>query len=96
MYMSEEIVGIAELRQNLSRHLRRVRAGHRIVVTDHNRPVATLGPPPGSESAVERLIAEGRLAAPLLTGALPPPVPLKGARSNVASKALEQMRADGF
>lgn len=66
MYM-DETVGIAELRQNLSRHLRRVRAGERLVVTDRNRPVATLGPPPGTEDAYERLTAEGEL--------IPPPEP---------------------
>lgn len=54
-----ETVGIAELRQNLSKHLRRVAAGERLVVTDRNRPVATLGPPPGAEDPYERLIAEG-------------------------------------
>ena len=45
LYMSET-VGVAELRQNLSRYLRRVEQGERLVVTDHNRPVAELGPPP--------------------------------------------------
>jgi prevent-host-death family protein len=60
MYMTET-VGIAELRQNLSRHLQRVRAGERLVVTDRNRPVATLGPPPGTEDAYERLTAEAQL-----------------------------------
>jgi prevent-host-death family protein len=42
MYMST--VGIAELRQNLSSYLRRVEAGERLTVTDHNRPVAELVP----------------------------------------------------
>ncbi len=39
-------VGIAELRQNLSKYLERVAQGERLVVTDRNRPVAELGPPP--------------------------------------------------
>lgn len=39
-------VGIAELRQNLSVYLRRVQAGERLTVTDHNRPVAELVPLP--------------------------------------------------
>jgi prevent-host-death family protein len=41
--MSEE-VGIRELRQNLSVYLRRVAEGERFTITDHNRPVASLGP----------------------------------------------------
>jgi prevent-host-death family protein len=43
MYMTT--VGVAELRQNLSKYLRRVARGERLVVTDRNRPVAELGPP---------------------------------------------------
>lgn len=43
MYMNTVEVG--ELRQNLSRYLRRVERGERLVVTDRNRPVAELGPP---------------------------------------------------
>ena len=43
MYMTET-VGIAELRQNLSRYLRRVQNGKRLLVTDRNRTVAKLGP----------------------------------------------------
>jgi antitoxin (DNA-binding transcriptional repressor) of toxin-antitoxin stability system len=31
-------VGVAELRQNLSRYLRMVERGERLVVTDRNRP----------------------------------------------------------
>ena len=39
MYMSNT-VGIAEWCQNLSRYLRRVENGERLLVTDRNRPVA--------------------------------------------------------
>ncbi len=37
-------VGVAELKNNLSRHLRLVEAGESIEVTDHDRPVARLVP----------------------------------------------------
>jgi prevent-host-death family protein len=37
-------VGVRELRQNLSVYLRRVKAGERLVVTEHNVPVADLVP----------------------------------------------------
>jgi prevent-host-death family protein len=61
MYMSKELkrVGIAELRQNLSRFLKLVADGDRIVVTDHNKPVAEIGPPTSGMTKFERLIAQG-------------------------------------
>ena len=55
-------VGVAELRQNLSRYLRLVEQGERLVVTERNRPVAELGPPPSTGEALDRLIAEGRVS----------------------------------
>ncbi|TVQ38460.1 MAG: type II toxin-antitoxin system prevent-host-death family antitoxin [Spirochaetaceae bacterium] len=39
-------IGIAELKAHLSRELRRVAAGHTVVVTDHARAVALLSPLP--------------------------------------------------
>jgi prevent-host-death family protein len=62
MYMSDS-VGVAELRQNLSKYLRRVARGERLVVTDRNRPVAELGPV-SAGGALDRLIAEGKVAPP--------------------------------
>ena len=37
-------VGVADLKNNLSRHLRLVEAGEVIEVTDHDRPIARLVP----------------------------------------------------
>ena len=37
-------VGVAELKNNLSRHLRLVESGEVIEITDHDRPVARLVP----------------------------------------------------
>src|SRR3954447_18790243 len=54
-------VGVRELRQNLSRYLRLVAEGERFEVTEHNLPVAVLGPLPGHSSPLARLIAGGRL-----------------------------------
>jgi prevent-host-death family protein len=73
MYMNGT-VGIAELRQNLSKHLERVKAGERLIVTDRNRPVAMLTPPPPTGSATDRLVAEG-LARPPLSSRPPAPEP---------------------
>ena len=83
-------VGVAELRQNLSRYLRRVGKGERLVVTHRNRPVAVLGPLPGSGRGLDRLIAEGRGRSPSRRG-LPPPIALDGDPYAV-SHALEEIR----
>jgi prevent-host-death family protein len=91
MYMSE-MVGIAELRQNLSIYLRRVKEGERLVVTDRNRPVAELGPAPSTGPDLDRLIAEGRVSAPDRSG-LPKPLELKG-DPKALSQALDDIRGE--
>jgi prevent-host-death family protein len=87
-----ETVGVAELRQNLSRYLRRVERGERLVVTDRNRPVAELGPPPSAGGKLDRLIAEGRVSRPLRRG-LPEPLQLDG-DPRALSRALDAIRGD--
>lgn len=60
--MSEiETIGARELRQNLSEYLRRVANGESFRVSDRGRGVAFLSPLPERSSAVERLLAAGRL-----------------------------------
>jgi len=61
-YMGDlERVGIRELRQNLTRYLRRVAEGRTLRVTDRGRPVALLGPLPEESDALGRAVAAGRL-----------------------------------
>jgi prevent-host-death family protein len=91
MYMSRS-VGVAELRQNLSRYLREVEGGERLLVTDRNRPVAELGPPPSAGSALDRLIADGRVARPARRG-LPAPLVLDG-DPHALSRALDEIRGE--
>lgn len=91
MYM-DNTVGIAELRQNLSLYLRRVEAGERLLVTDRNRPVAELGPAPSSGEALDRLIAEGRVARPMRRG-LPLPLRMDG-DPHALSRALDEIRGE--
>lgn len=85
-------VGIAELRQNLSRYLARVAEGERLVVTDRNRPVAELGPPPTTGAALDRLIAAGRVQRPIRHG-LPEPLELSG-DPHALSRALDDVRGE--
>ena len=91
MYM-HETVGVAQLRQNLSRYLRRVERGERLVVTDRNRPVAELGPPPSGGRELDRLIAEGRVSRPTRRG-LPRPLRLEG-DPYALSRALDEIRGE--
>jgi prevent-host-death family protein len=90
MYMTT--VGVAELRQNLSRYLRLVEQGERLVVTERNRPVAELGPPPTTGETLDRLIAEGRVSRPTRRS-LPAPLRLDG-DPLALSHALNDIRGD--
>jgi prevent-host-death family protein len=90
MYMT--VVGVAELRQNLSKYLRLVASGERLVVTERNQPVAELGPPPSTGQALDRLIAEGRLARPLRTR-VPEPLRLTG-DPRALSRAIDEIRGE--
>jgi prevent-host-death family protein len=91
MYMSQS-VGVAELRRNLSVYLRRVSQGERLVVTDRNRPVAELGPPPTTGPDLDRLIAAGRVSRPVRSS-LPEPLELAG-DPRALSRALDDVRGD--
>jgi prevent-host-death family protein len=84
--MEERRVGIRELRQNLSKYLRRVERGERLEVTEHGRPVAVLAPIGEPEGPLARLMAAGRVAPPRtdLLELLPP----RGRISTRTSEAL--------
>lgn len=60
-----DTVGIRDLKAHLSRHLKRVRAGTRLTVTERGRTIATINPVETAEQPVEvewarRMVAEGR------------------------------------
>lgn len=86
-------IGIRELRQQASRHLRAVQAGETIQVTDRGKPVAMIVPVKPQEDVLARLEAQGRLRrgkGDLLK--LKPLKPKKGVP--LPSEILAQMRAD--
>jgi antitoxin (DNA-binding transcriptional repressor) of toxin-antitoxin stability system len=65
--------GICELKNNLSRYIRRVEAGSRVRVTAHGRVVAELIPSVGDHqrgrtSEFDRLIASGVITPPVEDG----------------------------
>jgi len=64
--------GIRELKNGLSRYIRRVEAGERIAITMHGRIVAELVPPGSGVSngrrGLEKLVAEGVVRPPIEPG----------------------------
>jgi len=65
--------GIRELKDNLSRFIRRIEAGERIAITAHGRVVAELVPPDtktqsGGASHFDELVARGVIRPPLEPG----------------------------
>jgi prevent-host-death family protein len=85
-------VGVRELRQNLSRYLRRVLRGETLEVTDRGRPVAVLAPLPPPSGPLERLLTSRQAVRPErdLLELLPP----KGQVSSRLSRALSEERAE--
>lgn len=77
-------VGIRELRADLSRWVKRARAGEEIVVTDRGTPVARLVSVDG-ERKIDRLIREGvvRPAPRPWKGPLPEPIQGAGPVSDI-------------
>jgi prevent-host-death family protein len=57
-----QTVGIRELKTHLSHHLKRVRSGTHLLVTERGRSIATISPveAPADVSWVNQLVAEGR------------------------------------
>lgn len=57
-----ETVGIRELKTHLSRHLKRVRSGARLLVTERGRSIATINPVEATADVdwAHQFVAEGR------------------------------------
>ena len=93
--MSAQQVGVREIRQNLSKYLKRVEEGETFEVTDHGRPVATLGPVRRTHSpTLERLAAQGW--AILGTGENLADIgePIELPEGPTASEILDELRED--
>ena len=93
--MAAQRVGVREIRQNLSKYLKRVEEGETFEVTDHGRPVATLGPVRRTHSpTLERLAAQGW--AILGTGENLADIgePIELPEGPTASEILDELRED--
>ncbi len=57
-------VGVRDLKNGLSAHLDRVKAGEEIVVTEHGRPIARLSPVGADVDRMTALVDAGIVRAP--------------------------------
>jgi prevent-host-death family protein len=87
-------VGIRELKANLSRHLKRVRSGTRLVVTERGRAIASIQPIQTRDDVgwAHALVAAGRAQ---WSGGKPEgstrPVPINGGKT-VSDAVIEDRR----
>ena len=87
-----ESVSVRELRQHLSRYLRRVERGEHLLVTERRRPVAMLGPLPEDVDVIDRLIATGEITP--AAGDLLDLRPKPGIPGRSTSDLWDELRAD--
>ncbi len=89
-----ETVGIRELKSNLSRHLKKVRSGRRLTVTERGRAIATISPVETRADLdwLHELIADGRAhwGGGKPSGSRKPPV--IAADKTVSAAVLEDRR----
>ncbi len=65
-------VGVRDLKNRLSAHLDRIKAGEEIIVTEHGRPIARLIPVGADVDRVTALVDAGIVRAPAATTRRPP------------------------
>jgi prevent-host-death family protein len=75
-----ETVGVRELKENLSRYLKRVKSGESIVVTDRKKEIAVIVPS-GRETDEEKLLELIQRGIAHWSGGKP-----KGMRSRIVSR----------
>ncbi len=86
-----DMVGVRELRQNLSVYLDEVKLGRTLIVTEHGQQVAVLAPAAPKTSILDRLVAEGKMTAPTRRIADLRP-PLEEKLEKPVSQILQEMR----
>ena len=83
-------IGIRELREDLSKAIRRVRRGYVLEVTDRGQPVARIVPITPTMGGLSELIAEGKVRPPRSSGPLPRPLELPSRMSS--EEAIDRLR----
>ena len=91
----ETRVGIRELRHDFRAWLNRAMAGERIVVTDHGKPIAEIGPHRAGRTWLQRMRDEGLvIPAKRPGGRLPDPIKVGGRTSTAGTDALQEQREE--
>lgn len=85
-------VGIRELREDLSRIVRRVQRGEVVEVTDRGRPVARLMPAGPLGGPLSDLVAAGAVRPARARGPLPRPLDLPSRMTS--EEAIDILRGD--
>jgi prevent-host-death family protein len=90
--------GIRELKNNLSRYVRRVEAGERVAVTDRGRVVAELVPPSGkadpSRARYAALLEAGVVRPALEDGDPLADLPMLSLPPGTATKLIDEDRGE--
>jgi len=87
------MVGVRELRQNLSVYLDQVKRGKSLLVTEHGRTVAELRPAAAATDIIERLARDGLATRATRRPAnLPEPVRIRSRRS--LQDILDELREE--
>lgn len=89
--------GIREIKDNLSRYIRRTEAGERVSITAHGRVVAELVPPGAGASAspaLDRLLASGAVRPPSEPGDPTEGWPRLRLPSGTAAKLIDEDRGE--
>jgi prevent-host-death family protein len=91
-----ETVSVRQLRNDVSRILRRVTAGERLIVTSNGVAVAEIGPLQERETqpTLEELIASGRVIPPRTRAKPRPARPTRFSGPMTTEQILEEMRQD--
>lgn len=90
-------VGIRDLRQNLSKYVKRVKTGETLTVTEDGKQVAVLAPLVEKRDVVAKYVAAGKAAAPkdnLLTYLAEHPPVATTAGTSSSEELLDEIRAD--
>ncbi len=81
-------VPVRELNQHTSAVLARVETGETVEITKDGRPVARLVPIDKGRTFLDRLVAEGKVTPPSVTGPIPRPPVLGDPTLDVAAELV--------
>lgn len=93
-----ETISVRQLRNDVSRILKRAHAGERLIVTSNGVAVAEIGPlrERADKPTLEELIASGQVDAPRTRRRPAPARPITFTGAKTSAEILEELREDRF